>query len=169
MTVGCDVSSEIALRWTSLDLGDDKSTLVQVMAWCRQATSHYLHQCWPRSLASYGITRPQWVNMYYIDNSINPIIMFHLGKHFSKTGFFLSVKYDDEISRIKFFKDGYHNSAITNDSPLLTHLGLAIKAFMHQSAGSSLVKVKAFHLFRGKPLSKPMLACCHFGSQEQIW
>ena len=28
-----------------LDLTDDKSTLVQVMAWCRQATSHYLNQC----------------------------------------------------------------------------------------------------------------------------
>ena len=27
------------------DLTDDKSTLVQVMAWCRQATSHYLKQC----------------------------------------------------------------------------------------------------------------------------
>ena len=28
---------------------NDKSTLVQVMAWCRQAPSHYLNQCWPRS------------------------------------------------------------------------------------------------------------------------
>ena len=37
-------------------------TLVQVMAWCRQATSHYLSQCWPRSLSPYGVTRPQWVN-----------------------------------------------------------------------------------------------------------
>ena len=54
---------------------------VQVMAWCRQATthylsqcclsqccqccltapSHYLSQCWPRSLSPYGVTRPQWV------------------------------------------------------------------------------------------------------------
>ena len=34
-----------------LDLTDDKSTLVQVMAWCRQATSHYLSQCWPRSMS----------------------------------------------------------------------------------------------------------------------
>ena len=33
-----------------------------VMAWCRQATSHYLSQWWPRSLSPYGITRPQWVN-----------------------------------------------------------------------------------------------------------
>ena len=44
------------------NLADDKSTLVQVMAWCRQATSHYLNQCWPRSSTPYGITRPQRVN-----------------------------------------------------------------------------------------------------------
>ena len=43
-----------------LDL-TDKLTLVQVMAWCRQATSHYLNQCWPKSLPPYGVTRPQWV------------------------------------------------------------------------------------------------------------
>ena len=42
---------------------DDKSTLVQVMAWCRQATSHYLSQCWPCSMSPYGVTRPQWVNL----------------------------------------------------------------------------------------------------------
>ena len=33
------------------------------MAWCHQATSHYLNQCWPRSMSPYGITRPQWVNV----------------------------------------------------------------------------------------------------------
>ena len=43
-------------------LTNDKSTLVQVMTWCRQATSHYLSQCWPSSLSPYGITRLQWVN-----------------------------------------------------------------------------------------------------------
>ena len=41
--------------------GTDKSTLVQLMAWCSQAMSHYLNQCWPWSLRSYGITRPKWV------------------------------------------------------------------------------------------------------------
>ena len=60
VTDGWDISSEIALRWTSRDLSD-KSTLVQVMAWCHQATSHYLNQCWPRSLSPYGVTKPQWV------------------------------------------------------------------------------------------------------------
>ena len=48
-------------HWWLMYLAYDKSTLVQVMAWCRQATSHYLSQFWPRSLLSYGVIRPQWV------------------------------------------------------------------------------------------------------------
>ena len=61
MIYGWGISCETAVRWMSLDLSDDKSALVQVMAWCRQATSHYLNQCWPRSMSPYGVTRPQWV------------------------------------------------------------------------------------------------------------
>ena len=49
-----------------LDFTDDQSTLVQVMAWCRQATSHYLSQCWPRSLSPFGITRSQWIDILCI-------------------------------------------------------------------------------------------------------
>ena len=45
---GWCISSEIALRWMPPDLTDNKSTLVQVMALCHQATSHYLSQCWTR-------------------------------------------------------------------------------------------------------------------------
>ena len=55
-------SHDNVLRWMPQDLTDGYSTLVQVMAWCRQATSHYLNQCWPRSPTPYGVTRPQWVN-----------------------------------------------------------------------------------------------------------
>ena len=39
----------------------EKSTLVQVMTWCCQPMSHYLSQCWPRSISPYGVTRLQWV------------------------------------------------------------------------------------------------------------
>ena len=52
---------EIALRWMSKYLTDDLSTFVPAMDWCRQAASHYLNQCWSRSLSPYGITMPQWV------------------------------------------------------------------------------------------------------------
>ena len=64
---GRGISYEIALRWMPLDLTDDKSTLVQVMAWCRQATSLYLSQCWPRSMSPNSITRPQCVNSSPLD------------------------------------------------------------------------------------------------------
>ena len=40
------------------------SQQVQVMARCRQRSSHYLSRCWPRSVSTYGITRPQWVNWF---------------------------------------------------------------------------------------------------------
>ena len=53
---GWSISCEIALIWMSLDFTDDQSTLVQVMTWCRQATSHCLSQCWPRSLTPHDLT-----------------------------------------------------------------------------------------------------------------
>ena len=65
MVNGWGISCETALIWVSLDQTYDKSTLGQVMAWCRQVTSHYLSQCWPRSLSPYGVTRPQWVNTWH--------------------------------------------------------------------------------------------------------
>ena len=51
-----------ALRWMPEKRTVDKSALVQVMAWCRQTTSHYLnHGGWLSSLSPCGFTRPQWV------------------------------------------------------------------------------------------------------------
>ena len=38
-----------------------KSTLVHVMVWFRQATSHYMKQSWPIFLPPYNITGGQWV------------------------------------------------------------------------------------------------------------
>ena len=55
----------ITFRWMSPVLTDDTPTLVQVMAWCCQATSHHLNQCWPRSMSPNGVARPQWVNAIF--------------------------------------------------------------------------------------------------------
>ena len=74
VTDGWGISCKIALRWMPLDLTDDKSTLVQVMVWCRQATSHYLCQCWPRYMSTYGVTRPQWVNVWLHITTTNFLI-----------------------------------------------------------------------------------------------
>ena len=60
----CYISCEIAHSQMPQHLTDDQSKLVQVLAWCHMAPSHYLHQCWPRSMSPYGVTRPQWVNLF---------------------------------------------------------------------------------------------------------
>ena len=64
---GWGIYCKIALGWLPLDHIFDNSTLVQVMAWCRQATSHYLSQCWPRSMPPYGVTMPQWVKITILE------------------------------------------------------------------------------------------------------
>ena len=59
---------------TSLDFTDDKSKLVQVMIWLRQAASHYPSQCWP----IYGrhIVPQCWVTV--IISLAIPVLTSHL-------------------------------------------------------------------------------------------
>ena len=48
---------------------NEKSTLVQVTCWCRQATSHHhLSQCWPSSKSPNGISGLQWVDKSWMAN-----------------------------------------------------------------------------------------------------
>ena len=54
---------KIVVSWMLEDLDDDRSTMVQVMAWWCQATSHNLNQCWLYCMKPYSITRGQWVNL----------------------------------------------------------------------------------------------------------
>ena len=61
---------ESALGWMSLNLINERSTLVLVMAWSHQATSNYQDQCWPRVMTPYGTTTPQWVKTCQINANI---------------------------------------------------------------------------------------------------
>ena len=50
-------SCELLFRWMpqgTSDGTDHKSALVRAMAWCCQATSHYLSKCWPRSMSPHS-------------------------------------------------------------------------------------------------------------------
>ena len=53
-------SCELALMWVPQDFIDDYSPLVQVLAWCRQARSHYLNL---RAMSPSSITRPHWARL----------------------------------------------------------------------------------------------------------
>ena len=75
---------KIALHRASLI---NKSTLIQVMAWCQQPTSHYLIQCWHRSTLPSGITQPQWVNSFI---SIDAYILVNeVGYHWFRWWFLI--------------------------------------------------------------------------------
>ena len=56
------VSSEITVRWIPKNLIENQSTLAQIAV-----IHHYLNQCWPRSLMSHGITRPQCIKCKYFN------------------------------------------------------------------------------------------------------
>ena len=51
---------KIVLSCVPQNLTNQKLALVQIMAWCHQAASYYLSQCWPRSMWLYGVSRPQF-------------------------------------------------------------------------------------------------------------
>ena len=111
VTDGWGISCKLALRWMSLDLTDDKSTLVQVMAWCHQATRHYLSEWWPKPLSPYGVTRPQWVkmlshqyrNFHHKDKTISwPSYSYNHYTEKMASSFNLSLlQYQDDVLSIK--------------------------------------------------------------------
>ena len=88
------------------DSTDDQSTLVQVIAWCRQATSHYLNQYWPRSLPPCGVTRPQWAN------EIVHFLYFMEDEAFQFTFMVMPECYDPHTSLIVQQTDGYWTSVL---------------------------------------------------------
>ena len=65
-SLGTHTYCQIALRLMAQNLTDHDSTLVQVMAWFHQAASHYLNQCWLRSLSPYSVARPQWLKRTFV-------------------------------------------------------------------------------------------------------
>ena len=102
VTDGWGVSYKIALRWMPLDLTDDKSTLVQLMAWCRQAPNDYLSQCWPRCMSPYGVTRPQSVNDALRIRGLFHDRFFHSNSNSMEISFFSYPHFSEAIA-MKFY------------------------------------------------------------------
>ena len=106
------------------DLTDDESILVEVMmAWCHQATSHYLNQCGPRTMSAYGVTGPQWVKWWdlarFHDTSKVKIsfifqdfmilwkLKYHVFFQVSNKGLVLAAQYSNTPD--KFQKSDFHS------------------------------------------------------------
>ena len=85
------ISGKLAQWWLSQNIPNAKSTLVQVMAWCCQATSHYISSTWANvdqdlchhtaSLHPNELTTPQTLNC--LDGTQKNICFFFFISHHS--------------------------------------------------------------------------------------
>ena len=64
---------EISIGWMPQDTFDDMPVLVQVMAWCHQATGHYQSQCWPRFISPRGVIMLKWISHEWIRSEYSKI------------------------------------------------------------------------------------------------
>ena len=78
--------------------------------WCRQATSHHLSQCWPRSVSPCGVTRAQWFKqrteagetMNWIENGFIPTVLTHWGR--DKMAATFQTIFSNPFSWMKMYK-----------------------------------------------------------------
>ena len=54
----CSILEVTYVMNLNLSAAEARMILENQMAWCHQATSHYLSQSWPRSMLPYGVVRP---------------------------------------------------------------------------------------------------------------
>ena len=130
----------------------DKSTLVQVMAWCRQATSHCLSQWWPSSTPSYGITRPQWVKQNAMSSR----------DQWSFRGFAVFAGLWDMGSMCVVW------SCYESLSGGVVHIPGHLEWLMGRLETNQLVQVMAWHLTGAKPSPEPMLTYNHLPAYEKL-
>ena len=131
---GWRISCDIALIWMPLDFTDDQSALVQVMAWCCQATSHYLIQCWPSPMSPCGVTRPKWVKDSSACWGLNELTALFQIIFWKKMCYFLEGKFWNFIFKksLKFIPEG----------PVDNKLALAQVMAWHQTGKYRLPELK---------------------------
>ena len=77
---------QFSLKFVPKGLINDKSALVEIMAWCWQATRHYLNRCRARCVMPFGFTKPLMLTLKGSRNSsaedYTHALLF--GSHFTK-------------------------------------------------------------------------------------
>ena len=84
---------KIVVRWMQQNSTDDEWTLVQVIAWCCQATSHCRSQCWPRSVSPYGVTRPKWVNAKFWNRNMTHVLCVSCNQKRNIPGTYIMLRF----------------------------------------------------------------------------
>ena len=140
---------KLPLKWILQGLDQVVSALVQVMAWCLQATSHCLNQCWPSSVIPFDVTRGQWVNLKF--NNLSET---------AQTGGYMTVWWCTDNSCCLKCERDITPDLVHGAYAVSCYIGLRLTHCGLVMSGSTLVRVMACHLNGAKPLSEPMLVYC---------
>ena len=116
-------SYEFALRWMTQYL----TMIIQHCFRCHQATRHYPSQCWPWSMSSYDVIRPQWVKTVLVAkfvwmkaNSIRYqnlicyqkiILLLLKGQNYAISLTLCMLNFSEETK--KYIYNSYHSSKMT--------------------------------------------------------
>ena len=124
------------------------------MAWCRQATSHYLSQCWPSSMSPYGVTRPQWVNLSWKCESVfiwDPFQCLWLHIHHLYFGFYLVINdYEKRIlSEYRLFHGNMCDELSLSDQKVTQHTvhWWPLEVNVQQAQGNALTKCQSTRMY----------------------
>ena len=71
----CGLNYRIALKFDRPSGDCDWISLFHVTTWCRQATSHYLSQCWPIFMSPFGVTGLRWVKLWPLNVEISDLCL----------------------------------------------------------------------------------------------
>ena len=134
--------------------------LVQVMAWCRQATSHYLSQRWSRTGSPYGVTRPQWLNYGNGVGAKPSQLMMTYCQLYSYKQASMKFGYKYIFFQWNAFVNVICKEALIFFCPQHVNSSPPSATYMHQWTGTSLIPIMACHLFGAKPLPEPILTYC---------
>ena len=154
---------------------DDVSTLVQVMAWCRQATSHYLNQCWPRFISPYNIFMPQGIKYGIVNNKTTvSSARLRLSAHkrhpiFSPQGPAVGCLYWDSWPGLNIITRLHSTCGCVESCIFVTHWGCRIGHNLTNSFSSAFSwKKKIIFKFQGNSFLMVILQKIRFGTNNGL-
>ena len=133
------------------------------MAWCHQAKSHYLSQCWLRSMSPYGVTRSQWVNNIGPQSPYHalPILKMSIaGHHHPILSKYIWVPFNTLRQRknVRHFADGIFKRIFLDENAWISlNISLKFVPKVRINTIPALVQIMAWRRPGNKPLSEPMM------------
>ena len=125
------------------------------MAWCRQATSQYQNQCWPRSMSLYGVTVTQCLKKNSNNTHPRPNCNNGLAQPTLIFGQVNTLR--PRQNGLRFADDTFKRLFLDENVRISIRISLKFVPNGPINNNPALVQIMAWRRSGDKPLSEPML------------